>query len=74
MRVLCLGIHGTWKARGADVGEGAAVSRRKEPAWFLELLMGKEVALGQEGEEVCFASDTRSNSSGRSLHLGRYRC
>ena len=29
---LCLGIHGTWRAGGADTGEGAAgsVSRRKE--------------------------------------------
>ena len=32
----------------------------KKPLRFLGLLKGKEVALGQEGEEVCFASDTRS--------------
>ena len=30
---LCLGIHGTWRAEGADTGEEAvgSVSRRKEP-------------------------------------------
>ena len=35
---LCLGIHGTWRAGGADAGEGAArsVSGKKEPVWFLE--------------------------------------
>ena len=25
MGVLCLGVHGTWKAGGADAGEGAVV-------------------------------------------------
>ena len=37
----------------------------KKPVRFLELPMGKEMALGREGEEVCF------NSSGRCLHLGK---
>ena len=45
--VLCLGIHGTWRAGGAGAGVGAAgfVSRRKEPVGFLERLTRKEVAL-----------------------------
>ena len=47
MGVLCLGIHGTWRAGGAGAGVGAAgfVSRRKEPVGFLERLTRKEVAL-----------------------------
>ena len=32
----------------------------KRPVRFLELLMGKEVALGREGVEVCFAPDACS--------------
>ena len=32
----------------------------KKPVRFLELLMGKEVALEREREEVCFAPDVRS--------------
>ena len=32
----------------------------KKPVRFLELLMGKKVAPGREGEEVCFAPDARS--------------
>ena len=45
--VLCLGVHGTWKAGGADIGEGAAVSGRRESVWFLGRLARKEVALGR---------------------------
>ena len=45
MGVLCLGVHGTWKVGGADIRKGAAISGRKEPAWFLGRLKKKEVAL-----------------------------
>ena len=40
------------EAWGADAEEGAAVSRRKEPVWFLGRLTRMEVALRrvQEGE------------------------
>ena len=41
--VLCLGIHGTWRAGGADAGVEAAgfVSTRKKPVGFLERLKRK---------------------------------
>ena len=45
MGVLCLGVHGAWKVGGADIRKGAAISGRKEPAWFLGRLKRKEVAL-----------------------------
>ena len=38
---------------------GDATVERKSVR-FLELLTGKEVALGREGEEVCFAPDAPS--------------
>ena len=44
MGVLCLGIHGTWKAGGAGAGVGAAGFRRKESVGFLERLTRKEMA------------------------------
>ena len=41
--VLCLGVHGTWRAGGADAGVEAAgfVSTRKKPVGFLERLKRK---------------------------------
>ena len=36
--------------------------------------MGKEVALGREGEEVCFAPDARSTFGKESTPGKRYRC
>ena len=36
------------------------MTEERKSVRFLELLTGKEVALGREGEEVCFALDARS--------------
>ena len=37
MRVLCLGIHGTWRARGVDTGEGVCSGATdKERRWLLD--------------------------------------
>ena len=43
--VLCLGVHGTWRAGGAGAGVGAAGFRRKELVGFLERLTWKEMIL-----------------------------
>ena len=53
MGVLCLGIHGTWRAGGAGAGVGAAGFRRKEPVGFLERLTRKEMALRRGRLGIC---------------------
>ena len=76
--VLCLGVHGTWKAGGVNVGTRAvgAVSGRKEPVvfwcelqWFQCLKVSSSVCWSP-----CLRMGTMRvefNSSGRRLHLGQ---